>query len=147
MYSRRLIALFIVLFNSGSDARDEPILKHEFILPPDYRGAFKVVQDKKTGEVIAPIGGVIKVSVPASGIVVLKSTESLEKWHKAIAVYKGGTALPFGIGVLPNKESVAFFNLWTEADGTIYYFIGTKAQFDKVQKSTPWKVDEYLPKK
>ena len=138
-----LIAPLIAL--AGCNSAENPV-RHEFILPDGYKGVFKIVEDKTAGQPVKPVDGLVKITVPSNGIVMVKSTHTLQEWHKAVAVYKSGGILPFGVGALPDAESVAFFSLWTEANGTIYYLIGTKAEFDRLQKGSPWKADDYLPR-
>ena len=133
-----------VLSISGCNRPGEPVVKHMFILPDGYKGVFKVIVDTKSGLVVTPVKRVVKITVPPSGIVALKSNQTLRKWHTYTAIYKSGARLPYGVGVLPNPETVAIFDLWTDEEGAHYYLVGTKSLYESLLKHS-WKADDYLP--
>jgi hypothetical protein len=141
----RFVILVLAICLFGCERRVEKAMNVEFILPDSYQGAFKVIEDKSVGSEIEPIGGELSIEVPESGIVRLKDLRNLREWHKPRARYAGGAFIPFGVGQLSNEESVAFFSLWTNASGEIYYFVGTEKDFQTIQSGSPFDVLNYLP--
>ena len=117
----------------------------EFILPESYEGAFKLIEDKKAGAEIHPIGGELRIEVPESGIVRLKDLRVFREWHNPRARYAGGAFIPLGVGQSSDTKTLAFFSLWINSSGEIYYFVGTEKDFLKIQSGSPFDVQNYLP--
>jgi hypothetical protein len=143
----KLINLLVAAFCiTGCDWPSTPsTVTHEFILPAGYRGVFKVVENKESGQVAKLVNGVVKIVVPHNGIAVLNSTATLKQWHKVIAM-SGTGPLSLGVGELLSPESVGFFDLWGDSDGASYYFVGTRAGYDKIQKGGLWEAEKHFPK-
>lgn len=117
-----------------------------FVLPDGYRGAFKIIEDADNrANPVTISDDVVTVSVPFDGIVKVTDVGFLTKWHSQKATYSNGRSLPSGMAVSPESDVVAFHSLWTDSEGTSYYFVGTPQELEEVQSAGPWKVEAFMP--
>lgn len=114
----------------------------QFILPNDFSGVIKIAENQN-GIDVNQTNGVYEITVPENGNVSIKTATFFKTWHNENAVYRNGSALLNGNVEDVPASTVCFFALWTNANGIIYYFVGTKAQADQLQKSA-WQADDIL---
>lgn len=143
---RLFFALFILTVlamgctDNGSNAS---VIK--LIVPNGFQGAIKVIQDTEKGVELQTTNGIIVIRVPSTGVYTCKSTKAFSKWHKLDLSYQSGEKLRVGQTGSTNSATMAFYDLWSDTSGTIYYFVGTKTEYDRAVKAGPWKIDDFLP--
>ena len=105
-------------------------------IPKDFRGLIKIVQDDD-GVSMSLVNGEWRLKVPSAGLVRLRDRSPFFKFHSLRQPFPNGNEF-----VLP-EGAIAYFSLWTEAnDGSIWSFVGTHADYKKLQKDGPFYVDE-----
>jgi hypothetical protein len=126
-------------------AASEPTAKtYRFLLPDGYRGALKLKTDSEADQPQKNPDEIYLINVPQDGVVRMRSLSGFGKWHKVSAQYLDGTFIPHGVGEMP-LDAVGFFSLWTDADGQTFYLIGTRAEYEQIQKAGPWEIEKHFP--
>lgn len=125
-----LLALLAALICIGCE-REEPTRSHQFVIPAGFRGIIRISEDPAGTPVRAT--GDVTIMVPTDGVVKLRSTKSLYKLGRVAATSIDGSSIPKGIGGEP-PDTVRFFSLFSDSEGTNYYLVGTSDEWSRLQK-------------
>jgi len=122
---------FLVCLNA-CERTGEPVY---FVVPNNYRGAFKLVVDEKDGIIMAAQDGRFTCVIPQSGVLKVKTNKPLLVWHRISASYADGTSIPLiGEGSVATN-TVVFSSLQSVNNQTYWFFIGTEEEIRAAQKN------------
>jgi hypothetical protein len=82
-----------------------------FVIPTGFRGGFQLVVDRVNGVDVALRNGRYTYSIPASGVLRVRSLRPFEHWHTVSAAFPDGKPLPWSSQALPND--VMLEELWS----------------------------------
>jgi hypothetical protein len=127
------LALLAALGAFGCESRS---VEFRFILPVGYRGPFVIATNQADGERIGD-RGVVQIHVPTTGILKLQGDGIfLATPIRETAAFENGVDLPVYLGDdTVDKDLVQLKGLFTRADGTIWYFVGTAKEAEAALKS------------
>lgn len=136
--------LIMIVSFSGCFEENEWVL--EIVLPQGYHGVFKIVEDSKNK--ITPQRreeNMLTITVPDDGIVTLKKVEQFDDWHSTIVRYEDGTTITDANFYELDSSALGFYSLWSDDKNNIYYLIGTKKEYERLQEAGPWEIDKFIP--
>ncbi len=114
------------------------------ILPVGRAGVFAIKQDAIEGGSYRRLGNTIELRIPSSGILLLKDTGFLYKWHNTQVVYANQNPIPYQYDdALDAKNSVACWGLFSTSD-THYYFVGTPSEKRAINSMRVSELQRYL---
>jgi len=117
----------------GGCERSENSVQHvTLIIPAQFRGVFAIKEDKNSPNNPAADNEMVEITIPTVGEVYLKSTRFLETWHSTTVRTEDGVEFPNGM--LKQDETLSFYYLWTNTEGTTYFLIGDHDAYLAAQK-------------
>jgi hypothetical protein len=131
---RCAVLVFVMLALTGCGGGNRGGSPVELVAPKGYTGMVWLVLDPN-GEDIRLVDGQYRITIPASGVLRVRSLQPMEQWHAFSARYDDGTPIPSddGKGIAP--EVVAIRGRWSGASkqgGRDYQyhkvFVGTAAE-------------------
>jgi len=130
-FSLLFSAILAVAFLTGCSPRSgDPV---HITLPDDYRGVFKITPDPEQGVPHAFRDDHFQFKIPEDGILKVQNIEPFERFHQRQVTYESGKSLPNGFLSLPPR-TIAWYSLWSDTTGTIWFLIGTKEEYEAAQK-------------
>jgi hypothetical protein len=133
--STSIVLMFIaagllwLLLTFGTGGRSG--LPVQFVVPNDYHGAFKLVEDEIHGILPTASHGRLIYTVPADGILLIKSSPALTAWHQESAIRQDEREIPNGGA---NSTAIAFFTLFSGHHNNSsalehWFLIGTRQEW------------------
>lgn len=101
-------------------------------VPADFRGVFAIKENSSSSIDIGGTSETVEIAIPPSGEIDLKSTRFLETWHSTTVRTEDGVEFPNGM--LKQDETLSFYYLWTNTEGTTYFLIGDHDAYLAAQK-------------
>lgn len=136
--------LLIAVFFWGCN--EEKVWELEIVLPEGYHGVFKIVEDPENGKVLKlNEKDVLTIIVPHSGIVALKQISMFDNWHQTVVRYEDGANITNANFYELDANTLGFYFLWSDSNNNIYFLIGTKNEYESLQKAGPWEVEKFIP--
>jgi len=145
-FRRVSIWTLLIMIVSFSGCFEEKEWNLEIVLPQGYHGVFKIFEDSKNK--ITPQrheGNMLTITVPDDGIVTLKKIKKFDDWHSTIVRYEDGTTITDANFYELDSNALGFYSLWSDDKNNIYYLIGTKKEYQRLQEAGPWEVDKFIP--
>ncbi|SRR6266481_167829 len=81
---------FLALVFFGCDRHGTPV---RFVLPEGFHGVFQISEDPQHGVDLVKSNGMLLVTVPTNGRVVVKDWRFLTVWHSETAVFPDGKVI------------------------------------------------------
>ena len=116
------------------------------VVPNDFKGEVRIVQDKSQGLDVVPTAGRYVYSISADGVLYVKSLQPFGPMHKETAGYEDGTSLPseHETWIGPNGEpanlgkDAIVLSGGGESSGmnkppTITFFVGSTIEYEEWQ--------------
>lgn len=135
-----LLGAFAIVALGGCDS-SAPV---KYILPTSYRGAFVIRVDAINGSTMKEKSGWIHVRVPRNGIILVKNTDFLQRWHSWRAEFENHIPIPDAgnakelLAYSDDKEcllkQVCFETIGTESDGSTYFYVGPLREIIKFER-------------
>lgn len=100
---RRVSVLAGLLLLFGCDDSGRPV---HFVVPKGFVGPIAIVADPSASEVPL-VGERYEVSVPAGGVLRVRSFEPFERWHETTAAYDDGSPLRYAREIDPHSGEFA----------------------------------------
>ena len=129
---RQWVLLVFVVCLNACERTGEPV---HFIVPNNYRGAFKLVLDEKDGITVAARNGRFTYVIPQSGDLKVKAVKPLLVWHTFSATHANGTSIPVRGESRTASDAVAFCSLQSENNQTYWFFVGTETEMREAEKN------------
>jgi hypothetical protein len=86
-WASTLFILLLTLAFSGCKDKAQPV---RYVLPEGFHGVFQISEDSQKGVDLVKSNGVLFVTVPTNGIVVVKDCSFQMKWHQNTAIFPDG---------------------------------------------------------
>ncbi len=101
-----------------------------FVIPNGFKGPIQLPLDPVAGKNVVPTNGQFVYTIPADGLLRVKSFDPFRDWHKQTASYEDGTAIP---NEYETWSGVIFHDLGESTLGNslpvMHWFVGSKAEF------------------
>jgi len=131
---RRAAFLLVILALAGCGGGNGSGSPVELVVPKGYTGTVWLLLDPN-GEDIPIVDGQYRITVPAGGVMRVRSLKHMEQWHALSARYDDGTAIRSDdiSGARIGPDVVAVRGIWSgvsQPGGREYQriFIGTAAE-------------------
>jgi hypothetical protein len=106
-----------------------------YILPDGYEGVFTIIEDAAAGVDVVAANQEYRYQVPESGVLRVRTIDSIRSAHLASASYRNGTRLPSGdAGDAPDDrtDGSQLYSLELVNEKAVKYLIGTKEQREAI---------------
>ncbi len=114
---------FLVLVFLGCDRHGTPV---RFVLPEGFHGVFQISEDPQRGVDLVKSNGMLLVTVPINGRVVVKDWSFLTVWHSETAIFPDGKVIS---GEDYDTNSVALHSQASQGH-TTWVVVGTARESD-----------------
>lgn len=134
--SRILISTLVIFLMAScerSENSENSSVQHiTLIVPAQFKGVFAIKEDRSSPNDLGETGERVKITIPPEGEIYLRSTRFLETWHSTTVRTEDGVEFPNGM--LKQDETLSFYYLWTNTEGTTYFLIGDHDAYLAAQK-------------